>query len=216
MKIIYLFSNFSYAYFEELWQLDIMFFFYRTKYARPENWAYISELLRAGTLLISIGCGICLGLQDYGLRSTDAIKYFDSLLHYSLRKIQKFHLVYWCGKFAETYSFWRVSGESPKTMRKLCLPQNFHTTKLGENTVFHVVNQTQNQISRYFDKKWRCDQVIFLNWGSACREWYFCYIFWLFLTFYSMAVIFNLLQSFRNCLWRSLIQKLNCGFLLFI
>ena len=94
---------------------------------------------------------------------TNHMEIFDSLLHYSLRKIQKFHLVYWCGKFAETYSFWRVSGESPKTMRKLCLPQNFHTTKLGENTVFHVVNQTQNQISRYFDKKWRCDQVIFLQ-----------------------------------------------------
>ena len=173
MKIIYLFSNFSYAYFEELWQLDIMFFFYRTKYKHPENWASISEVLRARTLLISIGCGICLGLKDYGLRSTDAI--FSSISWPSIWKFSILCYINHCVKYrnctwfpgVENLRKRTVSGESRANLPKLCgkcaFPQNFHTTKLGENTVFHVVNQTQNQISQYFDKKCRSDQVIFFQ-----------------------------------------------------
>ena len=34
----------------------------------------------------------------------------------TLRKIPHFHLISWCGNFAERHSFRRVSGESPKTM----------------------------------------------------------------------------------------------------
>ena len=33
-----------------------------------------------------------------------------------LNKILKFHLIFLCGTFAETHSFLRVLGESPKTL----------------------------------------------------------------------------------------------------
>ena len=42
-----------------------------------------------------------------------------------LCKIPKFHLISWCGNFVERLSFRRVSGESPKTLRKLCLSTKF-------------------------------------------------------------------------------------------
>ena len=49
-------------------------------------------------------------------------------LHTSLRKIPKFHLISWCGKFVEKYS----SGDLPETLRKYCaIPQNFHTSKVS-------------------------------------------------------------------------------------
>ena len=49
----------------------------------------------------------------------------------------------------ETHSFRRVSGD---TLRKLCVPQNFHTRKLGEITIFYAVNVHRNdrKASRIF------------------------------------------------------------------
>ena len=41
------------------------------------------------------------------------------------------------------HSFRIVSGESIKTMRKLCLSTNLHTRKLGEITVFSTVMVTE-------------------------------------------------------------------------
>ena len=41
----------------------------------------------------------------------------------------------WCGNFVERHSFRTISGDSPKTMQKLCFPQNFYTRKFGEITV---------------------------------------------------------------------------------
>ena len=43
----------------------------------------------------------------------------------SLLKIPKFYLIFWSGNFWERYSFRIVSGESPETMRKLCLSLKF-------------------------------------------------------------------------------------------
>ena len=45
-----------------------------------------------------------------------------------LHKILQFHLISWCENFVETHSVRRVSGELPKTLSKLCVPQNpvFH------------------------------------------------------------------------------------------
>ena len=40
-------------------------------------------------------------------------------------KIPQFHLISWCGSFLERHSFRIVSGESPKTMWKLCLSTKF-------------------------------------------------------------------------------------------
>ena len=42
-----------------------------------------------------------------------------------LCKIPKFHLISSCGNFVERLSFRRVSGESLKTLRKLCLSTKF-------------------------------------------------------------------------------------------
>ena len=43
----------------------------------------------------------------------------------SLRKIPEFHLISWCENFVERHSFRIDSGESPETMRKLCLSTKF-------------------------------------------------------------------------------------------
>ena len=48
----------------------------------------------------------------------------------SLRKKPKFdliswHLISWCGNFVERHSFRKASGESPETLRKLCLSTKF-------------------------------------------------------------------------------------------
>ena len=39
----------------------------------------------------------------------------------ALRRIPKFYLISWCANFVERHSFRRVSGDSPKTLGKLCL-----------------------------------------------------------------------------------------------
>ena len=44
----------------------------------------------------------------------------------------------------ERHSFRIVLDDSPEAMRKLCLSTNFHTTKLGEITVFYAVSGTWN------------------------------------------------------------------------
>ena len=48
-------------------------------------------------------------------------------------------VILWCGNFMERHSFCIVSGESPKTMRKLCLSTKFPQRKLGKITVFQAV-----------------------------------------------------------------------------
>ena len=45
----------------------------------------------------------------------------------------------------ERHSFRVVSGESPETKRNCALPQNFHTRKLGEITLFYAVIVTINR-----------------------------------------------------------------------
>ena len=44
---------------------------------------------------------------------------------FTLRKIPQFHLIFWCGNFAERLSFRRVSGESPESLRKRFLSTKF-------------------------------------------------------------------------------------------
>ena len=48
----------------------------------------------------------------------------------SLRKIPSVHLISWCKNFVERRSFHRVSGESPKTQRKL-----YHSTKFSDQDI---------------------------------------------------------------------------------
>ena len=49
----------------------------------------------------------------------------------ALRKIPQFHLIYWCENFVGRHSFRIVSGDSPETMRKLCLPTKFSHQEIG-------------------------------------------------------------------------------------
>ena len=51
----------------------------------------------------------------------------------SLRKIPQFHLISWSVNFAERHSFRRVSDESPKTLRKLCLSAKFTDQQIRWN-----------------------------------------------------------------------------------
>ena len=56
-------------------------------------------------------------------------------------KHTEIYLISWCGNFVEKRSLRIVSGDSLETIRKLCLsPQNFHTRKLRESTVFFPVS----------------------------------------------------------------------------
>ena len=49
--------------------------------------------------------------------------YLRSFKHYV--KDSNFTKNSWCGKFLERYSFHKISGESPETLRKLCLSPKF-------------------------------------------------------------------------------------------
>ena len=62
------------------------------------------------------------------------------------KKIPKFHLISCCGNFVERHSFRKGLGNSPKTLRKVCLSTNFHTSKLREISVFCAVNPGNNSI----------------------------------------------------------------------
>ena len=65
--------------------------------------------------------------------SCDDIKYYRSKLTFlsqgncplPMRKIQKYQLIFWCGNFVETISFRKASGNSSKTLPKLCVSTNF-------------------------------------------------------------------------------------------
>ena len=48
-----------------------------------------------------------------------------SVIKTTLHKIPKFHINSWCGNLAERRIFRRVSGESPESLRKLCLSTKF-------------------------------------------------------------------------------------------
>ena len=52
------------------------------------------------------------------------LKCFQSM-SLSLRKIQIFRLIFWCGNFVKTIGFRRVSGNSPKILRKVCVSTKF-------------------------------------------------------------------------------------------
>ena len=54
-----------------------------------------------------------------------------SFWYLPLRKKLKFHLISWCGNFVETHDFCRVS--------ETAFPQNSHTRKLDETSVFYAV-----------------------------------------------------------------------------
>ena len=66
--------------------------------------------------------GTCLNLNK--MKSGKGLRWERKMM-ILLRKIPQFHLISWCGNFAERHSFHKVSGSSPKTMRKMCLSAKF-------------------------------------------------------------------------------------------
>ena len=53
--------------------------------------------------------------------------------HILLRKISESHLIPWCANSMERYSFCRVSGDSHKILRKLCLSTKFPRKEIRRN-----------------------------------------------------------------------------------
>ena len=79
----------------------------------------------------------------------------------SLRKIPKFNLMYWCENFVKRQSFRIVSDESPELCGYCAFPQNFHTRKFGEITVFfavHIANDSKREKFSWWVWSTRCLQ----------------------------------------------------------
>ena len=68
----------------------------------------------------------------------------------SLRKVPLLHPISWCGNFVESHSFHIVSGDSPETMRKLCLSTKFPHQEIRWITVFYAVDVTRETSSFNF------------------------------------------------------------------
>ena len=69
-----------------------------------------------------------------------SVFYFECIWWYwmlvsTLHKTPKFHLISLCGNFVERHSFQRVSTDSPKTLRKLCLSTKFLLQKIRWNEI---------------------------------------------------------------------------------
>ena len=90
----------------------------------------------------------------------------------TLRKIPKFHLIYWCGNFVERHSFHRVSSKSPETLQKLCLSTKFLHQKIRWNLdILRSVTFWNNSALIKFD-----DQNIVTIFICYCSMlWYFRY-----------------------------------------
>ena len=70
----------------------------------------------------------------------------------TLQKIPQFYLISWCGNFVERRSFRIVSGESHKTMGKLCLSTKFPHQEIRWNrSIFDSVGK--NFFNTCFSKK---------------------------------------------------------------
>ena len=71
-----------------------------------------------------------------------------------MRKIPYFHLISWCRNFVERHSFSIVSGESPETMRKLCLSAKFLHQEIRWNYGFYAVEYAEKtRILAYFTQR---------------------------------------------------------------
>ena len=63
-------------------------------------------------------------------------KYASAMQKYiSLHNLLTSHLISWCGNFVEMHIFYRVSGEFPETMRKLCVSTKFRHQEIRWNCV---------------------------------------------------------------------------------
>ena len=84
----------------------------------------------------------CAFPQNFCTRKLGKISvfYFECIWWYlmlvsTLHKTPKFHLISLCGNFVERHSFQRVSTDSPKTLRKLCLSTKFLLQKIRWNEI---------------------------------------------------------------------------------
>ena len=93
-----------------------------------------------------------------------------NVLELTLCKMLLFYLISWCGNFFERHSFRIVSGDSPETMRKLCLSKKFqHQVIRWNNNILHNVMIETAEIL-FFDLSYTLLRHQLLNpktaWGS--------------------------------------------------
>ena len=78
------------------------------------GWLFFLELNSPGIVaLVRQASRIKLTLETYTHGLVVRIEGFPSTSDFSLHKIPKFHLIFWCGNFVETHSFCRLTAESP-------------------------------------------------------------------------------------------------------
>ena len=83
---------------------------------------------------------------------TDYWENFFFLLKYvsTLHKIAKFHPIFWCGKFVETYSFRRAPSVSSENC---AFPHDFYARKQGEILVLYAVRGKMLTYLKHPEKK---------------------------------------------------------------
>ena len=80
-------------------------------------------------------CSYVKSLKEKNLRTSNTSKQKTKWRQPSLQKIPQFHLIFYCGNFVGKHSFCIDSGDSPETMRKLCLSTKFTQQKVTRNYV---------------------------------------------------------------------------------
>ena len=85
----------------------------------------------------------------------------------TLCKIQKFHVIFWCGNFEERHSFRRVLGASPETLRKLCLSSKFWHLEIRWN--FGILRSVRYQVCFLFPLKLQKISCYFGLWFQNTR-----------------------------------------------
>ena len=83
------------------------------------------------TVFSHILCNVWGMIHRWNLSQNATI--ITSSRHNPMRKIPEFHLIFWSGNFVERHRFIRVSGDLPKTLRKLCLSAKFPPQEIRWN-----------------------------------------------------------------------------------
>ena len=109
---------------------------------RVKKGIYLLVGLLCGTFGIKLPCFMSL------------VSFYISGTHHKkpLCKIPLFHLTYLCGNFLERHTFCIVLGESPETIRKLCLSTKFLHQEIRWN--YGIVNSTSfSVVYRWVEKE---------------------------------------------------------------
>ena len=106
------------------------------------GWLFFLELNSPGIVaLVRQASRIKLTLETYTHGLVVRMEGFLSTSDFSLHKIPKFHLIFWCGSFVETHSFCRLAAESPKPMQKLCVFTKCSHQKIRRNYIIALLHR---------------------------------------------------------------------------